>query len=202
MIPLSIHEGDDEKRCILVSMLQQSGVDISNVQYVTKHSDCDVDRIKSANVQSTATSATIIHVQSNGDRPCLHQRGASDYLNLSSSDIRKIMYGDIGHGAIEQCEDNGSGFSTNANSCKMNNSRCRSHCINSFDGRSRNYRNSTVNKFRASPPSIIHIGGLGLVSGCANEQSVCRLFRAMSNAQCFIPTVKKNISYFHLLRNQ
>lgn len=33
------------------------------------------------------TSATVINVRSNGDRPCLHQRGASDDLNLAHDSV-------------------------------------------------------------------------------------------------------------------
>ena len=39
---------------------------------------------------SIPTSATIINVRANGDRPCLHEKGASDELILSPEDFKDI----------------------------------------------------------------------------------------------------------------
>jgi len=56
--------GDDEKADFVIATLQKFGVDTSGF-----------DRVK-----DVPTSATILNVRPNGDRPALHLRGASDHF--------------------------------------------------------------------------------------------------------------------------
>ena len=41
-------------------------------------------------IEGHPTSCTVINVRPNGDRPCLHQMGASDQLALSETDLKEI----------------------------------------------------------------------------------------------------------------
>ena len=61
----------DELGRYLLTKLTSLNISTKSIQYSTTKS----------------TSATVINVRSNGDRPCLHQLGASDDLDLSSSTL-------------------------------------------------------------------------------------------------------------------
>lgn len=61
--------GDDEKADWVLMTLQKHGVDVSAMQ-----------RIK-----GVPTSATILNVRPNGDRPALHVRGASDHFDVPTA---------------------------------------------------------------------------------------------------------------------
>lgn len=61
----------DESGCYLLNKLKSLHVSTHGIQYSP----------------TKPTSATVINVRSNGDRPCLHQLGASDDLDLSSSNL-------------------------------------------------------------------------------------------------------------------
>ena len=58
--------GDDEKADFVLATMQKFGIDISAMQ-----------RLK-----GVPTSATILNVRPNGDRPALHVRGASDHFDV------------------------------------------------------------------------------------------------------------------------
>ena len=58
--------GDDEKADFVLATMQKFGIDISAMQ-----------RLK-----GVPTSATILDVRPNGDRPALHVRGASDHFDV------------------------------------------------------------------------------------------------------------------------
>ncbi len=58
--------GDDEKADWVLMTLQKHGVDISSMQRLA----------------GVPTSATILNVRPNGDRPALHMRGASDHFDV------------------------------------------------------------------------------------------------------------------------
>jgi sugar/nucleoside kinase (ribokinase family) len=58
--------GDDEKADWVLMTLERHGVDISAMQRLT----------------GVPTSATILNVRPNGDRPALHMRGASDHFDV------------------------------------------------------------------------------------------------------------------------
>lgn len=58
--------GDDEKADFVLATLQKFGVDISAMQ----------------RLHGVPTSATILNVRPNGDRPALHVRGASDHFDV------------------------------------------------------------------------------------------------------------------------
>jgi sugar/nucleoside kinase (ribokinase family) len=66
--------GDDEKADWILAALAKQGIDTSAMQ-----------RLK-----GVPTSATILNVRPNGDRPALHVRGASDHLDVPPS-----MYGQV-----------------------------------------------------------------------------------------------------------
>ena len=59
--------GDDEKGRFVINTLNGFGVETSAIQTIA----------------GVPTSATILNVRPNGDRPALHQRGASDYFTMS-----------------------------------------------------------------------------------------------------------------------
>jgi sugar/nucleoside kinase (ribokinase family) len=61
--------GDDEKADFVLATLRKFGVDVSAMQ-----------RLK-----NVSTSATILNVRPNGDRPALHVRGASDHFDVPAA---------------------------------------------------------------------------------------------------------------------
>lgn len=66
--------GDDEMGRFVLATLAQYGVDASAMQ----------------TIPGVPTSATILNVRSNGERPALHQRGASDHFTMSDAVARQI----------------------------------------------------------------------------------------------------------------
>lgn len=67
--------GDDEKADFVLATLQGYGID-------TKHL---------RRIQGVPTSATILNVRPNGDRPALHVRGASDHFYIAEADYPEIL---------------------------------------------------------------------------------------------------------------
>ena len=61
--------GDDEKGDFVLSKLERHGVDVRGMQ----------------RIEGVPTSTTIMNVRSNGERPALHMRGASDRFEVTSS---------------------------------------------------------------------------------------------------------------------
>ncbi|MFK7862287.1 MAG: carbohydrate kinase family protein [Granulosicoccus sp.] len=66
--------GDDEKGDFIVAAYQRMGIDCSMVQRSS----------------ATPTSATILPIRSNGERPALHARGASDDLFVSDAQFDSV----------------------------------------------------------------------------------------------------------------
>jgi sugar/nucleoside kinase (ribokinase family) len=66
--------GYDEKADFILSQYERMGIDCSMVQ-----------RTKEA-----PTSATILPIRPNGERPALHQRGASDFLLVDANDFDRV----------------------------------------------------------------------------------------------------------------
>ena len=73
--------GDDEKADWVLMTLQKHAIDTSAMQ-----------RIK-----GVPTSATILNVRPNGDRPALHVRGASDHFDVPASAYDKVVDAPIIH---------------------------------------------------------------------------------------------------------
>ena len=67
--------GDDEKADFVVATLDKFGADTTLMQ----------------RRRGVPTSATILNVRPNGDRPALHQRGASDHFTLQASDYPAVL---------------------------------------------------------------------------------------------------------------
>jgi sugar/nucleoside kinase (ribokinase family) len=67
--------GDDEKADFVLQTLSRFGVDISAMQRIA----------------GVPTSATILNVRPNGDRPALHRRGASDAFTLTAADYPTVL---------------------------------------------------------------------------------------------------------------
>ncbi|WP_284946899.1 carbohydrate kinase family protein [Acidisoma cladoniae] len=67
--------GEDEKGRFILSTLESFGIDTSGLQ---RHA-------------GVHTAASILAVRPNGERPCLHVRGASDVLTLVESDYAKVL---------------------------------------------------------------------------------------------------------------
>ena len=63
--------GQDEKADFVLAMLAKFGVDTSAMQQL----------------KGVPTSATILNVRPNGDRPALHVRGASDHFDLDAAQL-------------------------------------------------------------------------------------------------------------------
>lgn len=66
--------GDDEMGRFVLATLARHGVDASAMQ----------------TIPGVPTSATILNVRSNGERPALHQRGASDHFTMTDAIARQI----------------------------------------------------------------------------------------------------------------
>lgn len=73
--------GDDEKADFVIATMQKFGIDASGMQ-----------RLK-----GIPTSATILNVRPNGDRPALHVRGASDHFDVAPADYDKVFDAPIVH---------------------------------------------------------------------------------------------------------
>ena len=73
--------GDDEKADWVLLTLEKHGVDISAMQRLT----------------GVPTSATILNVRPNGDRPALHVRGASDHFDVEPNTYDAVFDAPIVH---------------------------------------------------------------------------------------------------------
>lgn len=73
--------GDDEKADWVLATMERHGIDVSAMQ-----------RLK-----GVPTSATILNVRPNGERPALHVRGASDHFDLSPSLYEQVFAAPIVH---------------------------------------------------------------------------------------------------------
>jgi len=73
--------GEDEKADFVLMTLGKFGVDISAMQRIA----------------GVPTSATILNVRPNGDRPALHVRGASDHFELTENDYDLVLDAPIVH---------------------------------------------------------------------------------------------------------
>ncbi len=67
--------GDDEKADFVVMELEKHGIDCSTMQ-----------RLK-----GVQTSATILNVRPNGERPALHARGASDHFDIDAATLPQVL---------------------------------------------------------------------------------------------------------------
>ena len=73
--------GNDEKGDFVIDTCRRFGIDISAMQ----------------RTDAAPTSATILNVRPNGDRPALHVRGASDHLRVASEQYDQICAGPFLH---------------------------------------------------------------------------------------------------------
>ncbi len=73
--------GDDEKADFVLSTLSRFKVDTSLMQ----------------RLEGVPTSATILNVRRNGDRPALHQRGASDHFDVPADMLDAVLAPSIIH---------------------------------------------------------------------------------------------------------
>ena len=73
--------GDDEKADWVLLTLNKHGIDISAMQRIS----------------GVPTSATILNVRPNGDRPALHVRGASDHFDVAASMYDQVFNAPIIH---------------------------------------------------------------------------------------------------------
>lgn len=84
--------GQDEKGDFLLALARRDGIDTSAVQRVANF----------------PTSATILTIRSNGDRPAFHRLGASNFLALGSADYDGVLGAKFVHlggvGALPQLD--------------------------------------------------------------------------------------------------
>ncbi len=73
--------GDDEKADWVLTTLEKHGVDVSAMQ----------------RIGGVPTSATILNVRPNGDRPALHVRGASDHFGVTDAMLDQALDAPIVH---------------------------------------------------------------------------------------------------------
>ncbi|MCB1491550.1 MAG: sugar kinase [Rhodobiaceae bacterium] len=67
--------GQDEKADFVIMEMEKHGIDCSAMQ----------------RLDGVPTSATILNVRPNGDRPALHVRGASDHFDVDPSTLSKVL---------------------------------------------------------------------------------------------------------------
>ena len=67
--------GEDEKADFVIAALQKHGADTALMQ----------------RLPGVPTSATILNVRPNGERPALHQRGASDHFELTEAQVAQAI---------------------------------------------------------------------------------------------------------------
>jgi hypothetical protein len=73
--------GDDEKADFVIAAMEKHGIDTSAMQRLS----------------GVPTSATILNVRPNGDRPALHVRGASDHFEIPAALYDKVFDAPIVH---------------------------------------------------------------------------------------------------------
>lgn len=73
--------GNDEKADFVVGAMDKLGIDTSAMQ----------------RLDGIPTSATILNVRPNGDRPALHQRGASDHFAVPDAMLDRVLNAPIVH---------------------------------------------------------------------------------------------------------
>ncbi|MEZ5667064.1 MAG: sugar kinase [Alphaproteobacteria bacterium] len=73
--------GNDEKGDFVIDTCRRHGIDVSAMQ----------------RTDAAPTSATILNVRPNGDRPALHVRGASDHLRVTAEDYDRVCDGPFLH---------------------------------------------------------------------------------------------------------
>ena len=73
--------GDDEKADWVLGRMEKQGIDVSAMQ----------------RLQGIPTSATILNVRPNGDRPALHVRGASDHFDVAPEMYNQVFDAPIIH---------------------------------------------------------------------------------------------------------
>jgi sugar/nucleoside kinase (ribokinase family) len=73
--------GDDEKADFVLATLGRFGVDVSQMQ----------------KLRGVPTSATILNVRPNGERPALHVRGASDHFDVPPESYDEVFDAEIVH---------------------------------------------------------------------------------------------------------
>ncbi len=67
--------GDDEKADLVLLTMKKHGIDTSGMQQLA----------------GVPTSATSLNIRPNGERPALHQRGASDHFSIHAADHERIF---------------------------------------------------------------------------------------------------------------
>jgi sugar/nucleoside kinase (ribokinase family) len=67
--------GDDEKADFVIARMEQYGIDCRNM----------------ARIEGVDTSATILNVRPNGERPALHARGASDHFDVTEDKLAEVL---------------------------------------------------------------------------------------------------------------
>ncbi|PSJ62626.1 carbohydrate kinase family protein [Kumtagia ephedrae] len=73
--------GEDEKADFMLATMQRFGIDTSAMQRIA----------------GVPSSATILNVRRNGERPALHVRGASDHFDVPPSDYDRVLAPRIVH---------------------------------------------------------------------------------------------------------
>ena len=73
--------GEDEKADFVLATLQRFGVDTAEMQRLA----------------GVPTSATILNIRRNGDRPALHARGASDHFDIPAERLDAVLAAPIVH---------------------------------------------------------------------------------------------------------
>ena len=73
--------GDDEKADFVLMTMAKHGIDTSGMQQLP----------------GVPTSATILNIRPNGERPALHQRGASDHFTIHPHDHERIFDARVVH---------------------------------------------------------------------------------------------------------
>ncbi|MFB2551981.1 carbohydrate kinase family protein [Ensifer soli] len=73
--------GDDEKADFMLATMQKFGIDTSGMQRLS----------------GVPSSATILNIRRNGERPALHQRGASDHFDVAEDTYDAVLAPPIIH---------------------------------------------------------------------------------------------------------
>ncbi|MEM7710117.1 MAG: sugar kinase [Pseudomonadota bacterium] len=73
--------GQDEKADFVIDTMDRHGIDTSGMQRLA----------------DVPTSATILNVRPNGDRPALHVRGASDHFDVPDAEYDRVLDAEIVH---------------------------------------------------------------------------------------------------------
>ncbi|MBS1180956.1 MAG: kinase [Proteobacteria bacterium] len=160
--------GEDEKADFILMTLKGFGVDVASMRRIT----------------GVPTSATILNVRPNGDRPALHRRGASDEFTLTPAEYAGVLDAKFVHvgGMPLLAKFDGAPTTAFLKAAKA------AGCITTFDLLSAT--SATTQMLKPSLPHVDYfvpsIEDATAMSGYSNPEDAARFFRDLGARNCLL----------------